>query len=115
MKFTPHLADQLAELSRLHDASREDPQDMETQVQYQGLRSQVPRELVSVFDLRRRSGRRAFAPLADGLCGACFAAQPATRQFGLRDGKLVTCHACGVALFDPLAPEERTIPSSAHR
>jgi predicted nucleic acid-binding Zn-ribbon protein len=110
MKITPQLSDEIAELSRLHDASRHDPQDIEIQIQYQQLRSHIPRELVAVFDCRRRAGRRAFAPLANGICGACFLTQPITRQFGLREGELVSCHGCGAVLFDPLMVEERARP-----
>lgn len=111
MKITPHLADEIAELSRQHDASRQDPHDLEIQIQYQTLRSQIPRELVAVFDARRRAGRRPFGPLIGGECGACFFPQPVARQFGLRDGEVVTCHRCGVVLFDPLLVEDRTIPT----
>jgi predicted nucleic acid-binding Zn-ribbon protein len=113
MKITPQLAEQLAELSRLHQASRQDPQDLEVEIHYQQLRARIPRELVAVFDSRRRSGRRAFAPLVNGLCGSCFVAQPIARQFGLRHGQLVTCPGCGVVLFDPLMAEERTRPGAA--
>lgn len=111
MKITTQLADDLAELSRLHHASRHEPHDLDIQIHYQELRRCIPRELVELFDTRRRAGRRPFAPLVAGECGACFVAQPIARQFGLRDGELVTCHACGVGLFDPLTVEERTIPT----
>ncbi len=110
MKITTQLADDLAELSRLHDASRQDRHDTEIQIQYQEMRCRVPRELVAVFDTRRRAGRRPFAPLVAGECGACFVPQPVARQFGLRSGNVVTCHACGVVLFDPLLTEDNTIP-----
>jgi predicted nucleic acid-binding Zn-ribbon protein len=110
MKITLQLADDLAELSRLHEASRQHPRDIEVQVNYQELRCLIPRELLAVFDSRRRSGRRAFAPLVAGACGACLLPQPMTRQFGLSAGDLVTCHGCGVAFFDPLFSEDNAIP-----
>ena len=37
MKITPQLADQLAELSRLHDASRQDPHDLEIKIHSCGV------------------------------------------------------------------------------
>lgn len=112
MRITPELVDDLAELSRLHEASRRDPRDPEIQIHYQDLRHRVPRELVNAFDLRRRAGQRAFAPLTAGVCGACFVAQPISRQFGLSEGeRLITCHACGVVFFDPLLTEDNTIPT----
>ena len=113
MRITADLADELAELGRLHEASRQDPHDVEIQVHYQELRARVPRALVAVFDSRRRAGRRPFAPLVHGACGACSAEQPVARQFGLRDGEVVTCRASGVVLFDPLLSEERTLPAAS--
>lgn len=111
MRITSRLAHCLSELNHLRDARRRRPHDPQILKNFHDLRRTLPPMLLGLFDSRSQMNRRAFAPLVGELCGSCYQAQPATRREDLDEGKfLVTCHACGVVLFDP-ALDER--PSTA--